>query len=294
MTSIPPYIWNKNKWARCKKNWKKMFFPTIIIMIYFFVSIMFGSNIAYSLKNLINPDNLKINSCKPPFSNKTKFPYNLCPKGDTPFGDVTNPCFAPLIWFLQTLGFSWIRWRKMILMTPKDDLAYEKNPYANAVSPPSVPEGSIKELMLFLILPLAVLLIMIIGPIISIIITYCASFSAYRGMILTFVFTFIFPILLFLIAPILAILQPLEVLYITVFKPFFSGGLGQLIDRLAKFTLIPIICSLPISLMACGALGWQLGAAPTAMLLAYYFKKLFSIGKSNKDTKIVTPTPKLP
>ena len=275
MAVIPQNIWNSQKWNRFKKNWKKRFAPGITIMILLIFSIIFGANIAYSLQNFISTKYLKINTCQPPFSNPPSFPYNLCPEGAVHVTDLTNPCFAPLTWFAQTIGFSWSRWRKMILRTKKDDLAVDELPYKEIFK--NIKPGTIKEFILFLILPLGVFLIMTIGPIISIIITYCSSFSAYRGMLLTFIFTFFFPILLTLIAPLLALFQPLEVLYITTFKPLISGGgLSNLMDKFMRFAFIPLLCFPLILLMWGDVLGWPLGAPLTIGLLAFYLKQLFS------------------
>ena len=249
MTFPPKFIWNKKKWTRFKKNGKKQFSSIIVIAVVFIFSIISGSNIIYSLQNFISPEFLKINLCKPPFSDPPSFPYNLCPKGAVHINDLTNPCFAPLTWFVQTIGFSWSRWRKMILSTKDDNLGESELPYAAPIK--KVMSGTgIFQLLLLLILPLGVLLIMTIGPIISIIITYCSSFSAYRGMLLTFIFTFLFPILLALIAPILGILQPLEVLYMTVFKPFLSGGALLNMFYNIMYFAVPWVVGIPLILLA--------------------------------------------
>ena len=267
------------------ENFKKMgrrinkdFKVPMEIMKFFVFAIFIGSNILYALANNFNTKTFPIDGCNLPYSSKggkpAAFPYNICPGSTSSLSDVTNPCWAPVKWLGQTLAGSWIAWRKMLLLNPKDDkILKDVNIIENKFNI-SQKKGLGK--LIFLLGSSLIFVALPLMSFISYILTYCASFAANNGILFTLLFTFPIPILLIIVAPLLSLLQTLEVSYVLLLKPLLSGGGWKaLMQNIITYAIPPLIVYTLILFMHYDIIALSLGIPITIPIALYYLKIMF-------------------
>ena len=257
-----PKYYNFKKIKRMRKNMKKDLSQPFSYFILFIYSIIIGSNISYSLRTFFNTETFPINGNAPPYRGPASFPHNLCSGTDK----ISPQCFTLIKWLSQTISLSMISWRKLLLANPQTSLNKDNNIFNT-----KIPQGgNIMELCFILLIPIIIPFILSLGPIVSIILTYCASVNANCGMFFTLLFTFI-PILLFLIAPIISLANVFHVLYILLLKPLFSvGGWKNLMQNVMKFMLIPILLFIIYIINHYKVLAWPI-TYPFAFVIGFFY-----------------------
>ena len=198
------------------------------------------------------------------------FPIVYVPGPINTADGVSNPCFAVIKWLAQTLALSWISWRRMLLMNPQEVLKKGEAPSWTKTIP--YKEGDIMEMLYIFGSPLLIPVIVGLGSIFSIVLTYCGSFGAKGGIFFTLLFTFFPPLLLAIIAPLISLTQVLNVLYVLLLKPLFtSGGWKYLMRNCIDYLAFPPLIIFSIYLLVSyKIIIWPLGV-PFAVILAIFF-----------------------